>query len=578
MKNNYTEENINEWFKQMKELPEYMSFTEVSELVDKGLPSKSWTNKFKKHNLKIIIMTTISIITLTYFIFFWTNPDHPHLISEEVSTIGTEHLEPDLTLDQNTAEERLEITSADLPIPQADQKKVIPTSTETKVEGGKSHFQRETNDRIDTLKDGKALIIELSDQELRNLGFLVDSTGIYYHNYYRGERIYFHARYEKNEKGAVGEITSLIRFKNQFNKKEAPSNLDFYPVAISNMLYTPSSILTGKYSQFPSINDTLVPVHIRQSQLKYGDNDKIFWFTPTTKFFSSLPNRYSHLEITYNQIKRKKRSSEIPDLIKYHPDRLVTKIPEINLALEDLEKLGFRIENQSIKITANLCDDNLTLGFKKGGVSATFHDSIPNNIAPISFVFVSDEFGQQCFKMRCKGDPENKLSDSYFMQQIEYLVPIVFKQKNYPNVLNADKIFWYKPSEELFALLPPNLSADLKSEFELVSGAKSDSQNPTNCNYFEACRSTLRLDEFKVFPNPASQGTTVQFKLDQPIEGRISLANIAGQEIKLLKPQSKFESGLNRHYVDFEGVKPGIYLIAVQSKVGFKTHRIIILQ
>jgi len=86
----------------------------------------------------------------------------------------------------------------------------------------------------------------------------------------------------------------------------------------------------------------------------------------------------------------------------------------------------------------------------------------------------------------------------------------------------------------------------------------------------------LKVESMKIYPNPAQQEITIDIKLESPLEGEISIANIAGQEIKILKSQSIFDKGFNSVKCELIGIKPGIYLVSLITKSGYKTERIIV--
>ena len=92
-------------------------------------------------------------------------------------------------------------------------------------------------------------------------------------------------------------------------------------------------------------------------------------------------------------------------------------------------------------------------------------------------------------------------------------------------------IFWFYPTEEFITSLPEYIRYDLKSEFELI--VKGTISTKSTCNYFEVCKSTLQVDNLKVYPNPANLSITIEFKSTEDMIGKISLVNISGKQIKL---------------------------------------------
>jgi hypothetical protein len=138
-------------------------------------------------------------------------------------------------------------------------------------------------------------------------------------------------------------------------------------------------------------------------------------------------------------------------------------------------------------------------------------------------------------------------------------------------------VFWMYPNDELFLKLPKTLSKELQQEFNMLSSEKSpDVKVESSCTYYEVCKSTLKLNNFKLYPNPAKYSATVEFDISGEAKGSVSIVNIAGARLKTLIPNSPFHSGHNSFQMDLSGITPGIYLISINTDKGFKTQRIII--
>ena len=52
----------------------------------------------------------------------------------------------------------------------------------------------------------------------------------------------------------------------------------------------------------------------------------------------------------------------------------------------------------------------------------------------------------------------------------------------------------------------------------------------------------------------------MDFLTKEELNGKISLVNIAGQELKVLEPQRKFEAGNNSFKFNLSDVPSGIYM------------------
>jgi hypothetical protein len=156
------------------------------------------------------------------------------------------------------------------------------------------------------------------------------------------------------------------------------------------------------------------------------------------------------------------------------------------------------------------------------------------------------------------------------------LVPVRINLKEIVPQNQEVIICWYYPTQKFLDALPNKIGADLKSELNsVISGSKGSS---TLCNYFEVCKSSLKLDNFKLYPNPASSSVTIEFENPEEIIGSISIVNMAGLKLRELLPNTTFLSGHNSYQMNLSGINSGIYLISVSTKKGFKTQRLIISQ
>jgi hypothetical protein len=160
-------------------------------------------------------------------------------------------------------------------------------------------------------------------------------------------------------------------------------------------------------------------------------------------------------------------------------------------------------------------------------------------------------------------------------KNLDVLVPIKISKSELLNVGYKTEIWWYYPSDEFISTLPNRIKNNLKIERDAIL---SDNYSESSCTYFEACKSTLQLENFKLYPNPANYSVTIEFDLTEKAEGAISIVNIAGAKIKTLVSNSTFQSGHNTHQMDLSGITPGIYLISINTNKGFKTQRLIVSQ
>jgi len=137
-------------------------------------------------------------------------------------------------------------------------------------------------------------------------------------------------------------------------------------------------------------------------------------------------------------------------------------------------------------------------------------------------------------------------------------------------------ICWYYPTLEFLNSLPKKIGSEIKSELNNITNDSKGSS--ISCNYFEVCKSSLELNNFKLYPIPASSSITIEFENSEEIIGSISIVNLAGLKLRELLPNTTFLSGHNSYQMNLSGINSGIYLISINTKRGFKTQRIIVSQ
>ncbi|NJO68931.1 MAG: T9SS type A sorting domain-containing protein [Bacteroidetes bacterium] len=249
----------------------------------------------------------------------------------------------------------------------------------------------------------------------------------------------------------------------------------------------------------------------------------------------------------------------------------------IELPEDALKKLGFKVTENSITFNISFGKSSMDIGISnKGNFMELFeHDSI--SATKIKLTYLSNIYGEKNIKWE-NSKNSGKNSNVVFLEKIQYLVPVFIKMSDYPNILYQDQIFWFEPSNDLFEALPGTIGDQLKNEYNFIT-AKSTEENKsykTDCTYFESCKSTLLVKDIRVFPNPANQVTTFEFKLDQQVNGSISLLSISGAQKKQLTGNTTFNEGLNSLELDVSDISPGIYLILLKTNKGFSSQRLII--
>jgi hypothetical protein len=195
--------------------------------------------------------------------------------------------------------------------------------------------------------------------------------------------------------------------------------------------------------------------------------------------------------------------------------------------------------------------------------------SFPPNPFPMA---ITDTLGRgRYFPIYAKTEQVNR---DFIINNINTLIPVRVNLEKIIPPRKETLVFWFYPTDEFISSLPDRIKFDLKSELDAINDGTLKSTS--SCKYFEACKSTLILDDLKVYPNPANQNISIEFSLPNSLDGHISLFNISGVQVKSIVSQRTFNSGMNLYNANLSDVPPGVYLISITTENGFKTQRIIV--
>ena len=300
-----------------------------------------------------------------------------------------------------------------------------------------------------------------------------------------------------------------------------------------------------------------------------NNETKILWFTPHASFFEALPARYAYLKNVYDNLKSVKKQNPKHQFVNYwNKDRniILDKINFLTVSKETLKNIGFEIFKDSISIVHPDYNMQFNMGKWKSLIGTnTKKPPYPPNPLP---VIVTDEKGllQNYFGQGSSPDFNKSMFD--------ILVPVKIPLNELISTKDYYLIFWYYPTDKFIDALPGEIKNELKAERNDIINGTTKSAGP--CTYFEACKSTLELDDLEVFPNPANQNITIRFSMSQGTNGKISLINVSGALVKTIIPERSFDAGLNSFDVNLSDISPGVYLISIATSKGFKTKRIIV--
>jgi hypothetical protein len=291
------------------------------------------------------------------------------------------------------------------------------------------------------------------------------------------------------------------------------------------------------------------------------------------------------------QLYRNASGNEFADPVKSGNASIIDGIHFIELSKPELQRLGFRFDDNRITIITDAwmiflsreiegCSflRNSQVGAEGTGFPVASGNSDISANPPIQLVFMSDEMGFQRIQWKSNSDDQEKFTQEYFLKKIQFLIPVLIRQNDYPYLTDGNRIFWFEPSQALFDSLPANIGKQIKQEYACIADDTSEEKRnlSTSCTYFEACKSTLETSNLSLYPNPASLSVNIAFNLSEEVKGSISLVSIGGVQLKYMVPATTFNQGSNVFTIDVSDIDPGMYLVLLSTSKGFKTQRLII--
>ncbi len=454
----------------------------------------------------------------------------------------------------------------------------------------------------DKVIDGTDFILNLSREEKQRIGLFrkKENDKLLYYSYQtpwgRGAGLGGKTTWSKTKNNSGRDSVQCIEY-------DTTLIVDYLPKMLTDTLGYPKTMsTTGYYIQSSLITDDhLIPVK---------HSDVIFWFTQSDSLWTLLPDRYRYLQKIYQRIFFTKSLYPDIDLVRYFEQgrkQIDMDVEILDLSNIELENIGFQFirdslatqtsvyNNEWIQIQFNLpgmvlkmLNDGIShfLNFSglRGGIQIVneknkdfkkehngleYDELMKSPFQGFQFVMVTDELGNELVNFRSLARNEY-LSGS----ESQYLIPVRVPFDKYFSEYSETKIFWFTPTEEFFDRLPDRISKNLRQDFYSLIGNLETS----SCTYFEECRSTLQLDDFLIYPNPARERITVSFNAADKVTGNIHLVDIKGSIVKKLEAKVNITNGNNEFHYILNDVQPGIYLVAVQSDKGIKTARLIVYE
>lgn len=538
MKDQYTSQDITKFYQQFKELPEYLPINKIAKFLSspEAELQKSKLNRLQLgRTLKIIaiIVTSIATIALLHTILGKTGP-HPNSSPVNESLNNLPRTETSAILDDTT-------TTAAISLNPIAPDEEITTTYSTGTIASNTNSNENPNpsplkivDMHDTSehRNGNQYILDLSFDELKELGFDIKHHIVFYRNKHQGANCIFtsvrHAPlWYRDSTSKDYKSTKYYDITTSLQRDTFPDITEFFTRelkgrelfqrntddAVWNQLNTIStgffpvytSDLYGKISglnsidSFESSNDTLVPVVVRFSRLRCDlKQDHLFWFTPTEDFFRALPERYQFIKENYEVIKIKKRDNSENNLVEYSIEDWVSKqmLPTgtkidgsgniIQLTDAELENIGL-FKNLENNTTCNYRTPwgGTGLGGKLEYVPGEpiSADSIP--VMKHDTVFYSDfsfAYGTDLHGNSLSISTTGRLIGKFLLDN-DVLLPIEYD----------DKLLWFTLSDSLWKLLPERYQY-LKNEYNKYLFNKSLLPDQDLVIYFKSGLDKIDMD------------------------------------------------------------------------------------
>ena len=304
-------------------------------------------------------------------------------------------------------------------------------------------------------------------------------------------------------------------------------------------------------------------------------------------------NNLNKLTAEKNQLLKNQKSIHSTKSEIVYPKQILDSTLSISLTKRQLEDLGFVSTDSTLELFFSTEDRNMASvisekttwlcidvdGYNKDErkrnklITHSTNQGSSKNIIPM---MITDKLGLGWLKLFFPEEKLKQLFSSRFNKDFRTLIPVIVKRNTFKSQPTKDFIYWFLPTDEFFNHLPQAVSKGLLAEYNYVTSEDKSNLEKPECKYFDECKNTLNDIKFKAFPNPASTEVTVSFNLNEAINGRITLVDLAGRERQVLKSQTKFAIGSHQISVDVSAVPEGIYLITLYSDKGIQTQRLIV--
>lgn len=621
MKKIYTYNDIKNFSRKFKTLPEVLTIEKVHQLIHNPPARARWRTKFNVKPLIFILMTSLILAGLLslYINQATETNDSPNATNQNAIMVeNVENENKNVVRSQEATNSRNDISNNTVSAiigsknTQKDIEKSVLTDTVLdKVrseDAAKSNAGKGLNWPADTILESKQFYVDLTDEELEKLGIHNIKGNLFYCN---KSGKYITCDWLPKELDHLEKDTTYHSFKRVFTtSKHFNNHKAFYD-----------------HREYHNM-DTLLPVIVSVwDNLDSLYKEDIWWFTVNKELFEVLPKRYKYLEEIYSELRRLKKQHpehlfiNYFDIEKRSNSFINTKKLELNL--EELKKFGFEFiqdtltvkelkvivkekyknysqyKNRMEKIlkreTLNLNDTciivrnifRLKNNKSHSVIEAKYKKPLNSDFGG---TFETTSYSNEIWKSDnikpelvtdTLGRVASVKKDSVKQDSINYnlLIPIKinFAQFSFFEKQNKEEyLFWYKPTPKFFELLPDYIRFSLKNEYDAIIDNKTETAS--SCTYFEVCKSTLQINKYSVYPNPASKMLNIEFTLSEEIEGSFHLIDLGGNPVQTFLSASILQQGVNTFTFEIKDIAPGIYILMLQTNKGFRTQRLIVTE
>jgi hypothetical protein len=573
-------------------------------VAEKKAKTEVKVKKGHRNFLKFTIMTTI-FATIICVVLQWQaeksqNPESifQNQISNQVGAINSTSNMDNADFQQSQQSSNGTFTDNKKSVSLESQNKIdtikVDSTKSFSNNGEKPVVNQTSGIDLKTIKPiyGNQFFLRLNNEELEKIGFQITDSSITYENITNGFKYKYGASRSRGYEPVYGRLGDLVdengrnycnQYSNQKFKKieclePGKNNHNFYPVYKTNIFLTfifsynfpyPNSRLDR--DEFKMSNDTLLPIVF--PSLDGVMDEELLWFVFTDELNKILSTNHNTILEEFKKYKAAKKYFPEEDLIIYDSPYFKEKSKTLKLSQDELKKLGFCFYNDSTNYTGKRSNYGVSMQFKKEGMRWSATDKLQKTDEEGSLaILVTDKEGNPILG----GEGFMRLFNK--TDKIEAEIPMLIPVSVKTSFVYKDAIFWFIPSEGFFNALPDSIGNDLRKEYNYIIAEDKSTLEKPECKYFEECKNTLNVSNFKVYPNPANNQATVSFNLPESIEGRITLVDLSGREKQVLLPNTTYSQGSHQFDLDLSTVPDGIYLIVLYSNKGIQTQRLIVVR